>query len=82
MTKDAEMAVKEVYIAAKERENAVAIAGKNKQLAAKDQLILAYKAEIAEKDQGLISLKKRCTSLQTELEMVQRRNQSLEVRCV
>ena len=76
-TKEAEMAVKDAYIAAKEGENAVIIAGKNKQLAAKDQLKIfsAYKSEIAETDQGLTSLKKRCSSLQTELEMVQRRKQ-------
>ena len=35
--------------------------------------------EISEKSQSLVSLQQRCGSLQTQLETVQRRNQSLEV---
>ena len=52
---------------------------KNRQITAKDQLIFARESEISEKDRGLVSLQQRCGSLQTQLETVQRRNQSLEV---
>ena len=55
------------------------IAHKESELLAKDKLISAKESEISEKDQGLISLQQRCGSLQTQLETVQRRNQSLEV---
>ena len=45
----------------------------------KDELLAAKESEMPEKDRGLISLQQRCGSLQTQLETVQRRNQSLEV---
>ena len=44
-----------------------------------DEVINAKESEVSEKDRGLISLQQRCGSLQTQLETVQRRNQSLEV---
>ena len=47
--------------------------------AIKDEVIKAKESEISEKDRGLVSLQQRCGSLQTQLETVQRRNQSLEV---
>ena len=47
--------------------------------AIKDEVIKAKESEVSEKDRGLISLQQRCGSLQTQLETVQRRNQSLEV---
>ena len=57
--------------------------GKDEVLAAKEQefavIIRAKESEISEKDRGFISLLQRCGSLQTQLETVQRRNQSLEV---
>ena len=52
---------------------------KDEEIAAKDHLISAKESEISEKDRGLVSLQQRCGSLQTQLETVQRRNQSLEV---
>ena len=47
--------------------------------AAKNRLIQAKDSEIVEKDRGLVLLQQRCGSLQTQLETVQKRNQSLEV---
>ena len=55
------------------------ISAKDDQLKAKDREIEAKESEISEKDRGLVSLQQRCGSLQTQLETVQRRNQSLEV---
>ena len=45
----------------------------------KERVIATKDSELAEKDGGLVLLQQRCGSLQTQLETVQRRNQSLEV---
>ena len=69
---------------AKDREIAAITAARDEQLQDKERemaaLISAKELEMTEKDQGLISLQQRCGSLQTQLETVQRRNHSLEVR--
>ena len=79
-------AAKDEELKAKDREIAGITAARDEQLkdkgremAAKDDLISATESEISEKDRGLVSLQQRCGSLQTQLETVQRRNQSLEV---
>ena len=48
-------------------------------IAAKDKLISDREAEISEKGEKLVSLEQKCGSLQTQLEIAQRKIQSLEV---
>ena len=69
-----------------QKDKSILIIARDNQLKAKDQemvaieqLISAKESEISEKDRGLLSLQQKCGSLQTQLETVQRRNQSLEV---
>ena len=45
------------------------------------EVIKAKELDISEKDRGLISLQQRCGSLQTQLETLQKGNQSPEVSC-
>ena len=63
---------KDMQITAKEQEIKQVTEAKNQEIAAKDR-------QLSEKDSGLSSLQQRCGSLQTQLNTVQRRNESLEV---
>ena len=73
--KNAEIAVKDAEIA-----NVKAMLdAKSKQLESKARLLTAKCSEIEERDRGLVSLQQKCGSLQTQLQIVQRRSPSLEV---
>ena len=73
------IADKDNQLKAKDREIAAITASRDEQLKAKDELISVKESEVCEKNRSLVSLQQRCGSLQTQLETVQRRNQSLEV---
>ena len=74
-----EIAVKDQIIAAKDLEIKQVTEAKNQEIAEKDRQLSAQESAPSEKDRGLSSLQQRCGLLQTQLDTVQRRNESMEV---
>ena len=77
--RDAIITAKDDQLKAKDIEIAGLVATRDEQLSAKNREIAAKDSVISGMNRYLVSLQQRCGSLQTQLETVQRRNQSLEV---